>query len=49
MVRVEVLRRRLNKLDEYLKILSRLQRYSFEEYMAEPERYTETNQGTGLY
>jgi uncharacterized protein YutE (UPF0331/DUF86 family) len=39
MVRVEVLRKRLNKLDEYLRILTRLQRYSFEEFMADPERY----------
>jgi uncharacterized protein YutE (UPF0331/DUF86 family) len=39
MIRVEVLRKRLNKLDEYLRILTRLQRYSFEEFMADPERY----------
>ena len=39
MVRAEVLRKRLNKLDEYLRILTRLQRYSFEEFMADPERY----------
>lgn len=39
MVRVELIRRRLNKLDEYLAILYGLRRYSFEEFTAEPERY----------
>ena len=39
MVRVEVVRKRLNKLDEYLTILRSLQRYSFEEFIQEPERY----------
>jgi hypothetical protein len=39
MVRAEVIRKRLNKLDEYLSILRRLQRYTFEEFMADPERY----------
>lgn len=39
MVRVEVIRKRLNKLDEYLSILHRLQRYSLEEFTTEPERY----------
>lgn len=39
MVRVEMIRRRLNKLDEYLAILYALRRYSFEEFTAEPERY----------
>jgi len=38
-VRVEVLRKWLNKLDEYLTILNRLRRYSFEEFTADPERY----------
>ena len=39
MVRVEVIRKRLNKLDEYLDILHTLQRYSFEEFVSSPERY----------
>ena len=39
MVRAEVVRKRLNKLDEYLTILRSLQRYSFEEFIQEPERY----------
>ena len=39
MVRREVLRKRLNKLDEYLAILSGLQRYRLEEFLESPERY----------
>jgi uncharacterized protein YutE (UPF0331/DUF86 family) len=39
MVRAEVIRKRLNKLDEYLSFLYGLQRYSFEEFKADPERY----------
>ncbi len=39
MVRPEVLQRRLRKLDEYLEILRRLQRYRFEEFIEDPERY----------
>jgi uncharacterized protein YutE (UPF0331/DUF86 family) len=39
MVRPEVIRKRLNKLDEYLSILHRLQRYSFEEFVEDPEKY----------
>lgn len=39
MVRPEVLQRRLRKLDEYLEILRRLQQYSFEEFIQDPERY----------
>ncbi len=39
MVRPEVIRKRLNKLDEYLSILRRMQRYTLEEFVAEPERY----------
>ncbi len=39
MVRAEVVRKRLNKLDEYLGILRSLQRYSYEEFIQEPERY----------
>ena len=39
MVRPEVVRKRLNKLDEYLAILHGLQKYSFEEFVADPEHY----------
>lgn len=39
MVRKEIIRKRLNKLDEYLGVLKKLQRYSFKEFTAEPERY----------
>ena len=39
MVRSEVIRKRLNRLDEYLSILHRLQRYSFEEFAEDPEKY----------
>lgn len=39
MVRAEVLRKRLNKLDEYLAILTGLRQYTFEEFIADPERY----------
>jgi len=39
MVSVEVIRKRLNKLDEYLEILSQLQGYSLEAFVANPERY----------
>ena len=39
MVRPEVIRKRLNKLDEYLSILRGLQRYSFGEFVDNPEHY----------
>ncbi|MGC8659932.1 MAG: type VII toxin-antitoxin system HepT family RNase toxin, partial [Desulfomonilaceae bacterium] len=39
MVNIEILRKRINKLEEYLRILSRLSQYSYEEFIAEPERY----------
>lgn len=39
MVRAEVVRKRLNKLDEYLAILRDLQRYDFEEFIRDPEHY----------
>lgn len=39
MVRPEVIRKRLNKIDEYLAVLRKLQSYSFEEFVGEPERY----------
>jgi len=38
-VRAEVIRKRLNKLDEYLGILRGLQRYSFDEFVTNPEAY----------
>ena len=39
MVRAEVIRKRLNRLDQYLVILHGLQRYSAQEFLADPERY----------
>lgn len=39
MVRAEVVRKRLGKLDEYLAILHGLRGYTYQEFMASPERY----------
>ena len=39
MVRPEVIRKRLNKLDEYLQILRGLQKYSYEEFIRNAEHY----------
>jgi len=39
MVRREVIRKRLQRLEEYLAILENLARYSEEEFLANPERY----------
>ena len=39
MVRAEVIRKRLNKLDEYLSILRGLQKYSLAEFLCDPEHY----------
>lgn len=39
MVRPEVIRKRLNKLDEYLSILYNLRKYSFDDFTSDPERY----------
>jgi uncharacterized protein YutE (UPF0331/DUF86 family) len=39
MTRPEVIRKRLAKLDEYLGNLKKLQRYSREEFLADPEHY----------
>ena len=39
MVNKEVIRKRLNKLDEYLGILYRMQDYSFDDFIGEPEHY----------
>jgi uncharacterized protein YutE (UPF0331/DUF86 family) len=38
-VRSEVIRKRLNKLDEYLQILELIKKYSFEEFISNPEHY----------
>jgi uncharacterized protein YutE (UPF0331/DUF86 family) len=39
MVRPEILRKRMNKLDEYLAILRQLQRYARDEFLSNPEHY----------
>ena len=39
MVRQEVITKRLQKLDEYINILRTLKRYSYEEFIADPEHY----------
>lgn len=39
MIKPEVVRKRLNKLDEYLTILRALQKYSFDEFTQDPEHY----------
>lgn len=39
MVRPEVIRKRLQKLDEYLAILQSLQKYSLDAFLNNPERY----------
>ena len=39
MLRAEVLRQRLSKLEEYLAILERLRGYGLEDFLADPERY----------
>lgn len=39
MVRPEVIRKRLNKLDEYLSILYNLRQYSLDDFVSHPERY----------
>ena len=39
MVRPEIIRKRLNKLDDYLGILENARRYSWEEFRGDPERY----------
>jgi uncharacterized protein YutE (UPF0331/DUF86 family)/predicted nucleotidyltransferase len=42
MVRAEVIRKRLQKLDEYLAILATLQSYNFDEFKNNPEHYGST-------
>lgn len=39
MVRPEVIRRRLQRFCEYLKILQRFQRYDLETFLSDPEHY----------
>ena len=39
MVNIEILRWRINRPEEYLRILSRISRYSYEEFIEDPERY----------
>ena len=39
MVRPEVVRKRLNKIDECMAVLQRLQRYGRDEFLSDPERY----------
>ncbi len=39
MVNKEVIRKRLNKLDEYVAVLGDLQKYTREEFLENPERY----------
>jgi uncharacterized protein YutE (UPF0331/DUF86 family) len=38
-VKPEVIRKRLGKAEEYVQILRALQKYSFEEFVSDPERY----------
>jgi uncharacterized protein YutE (UPF0331/DUF86 family) len=38
-VRPEVIRKRMNKLDEYLSILYNLRKYSFDDFTSHPEHY----------
>ena len=42
MIRAEIIRKRINKLDEYLSVLKKLQGYSFDEFEADPEHYGST-------
>jgi uncharacterized protein YutE (UPF0331/DUF86 family) len=38
-IKSEVIRKRLNKLDEYLQILYGMQKYTLEEFLSDPEHY----------
>jgi uncharacterized protein YutE (UPF0331/DUF86 family) len=42
MVKPEVIRKRLNRLDEYLNILKNLQQYTRSDFIADPEHYGST-------
>ncbi len=39
MLNPEIIRRRLQKVDEYLNVLDGLRRYSLDDFLADPERY----------
>ncbi len=39
MIRPEIVRKRLDRLDAYLRILERLQRYDRDEFLGDPEHY----------
>ncbi len=39
MVKPEVIRKRLNKLDEYLSILKQMKKYTRQEFISDPEHY----------
>ena len=39
MVKPEVIRKRLHKLDEYVSILKKFHKYSFKEFISDPEHY----------
>jgi uncharacterized protein YutE (UPF0331/DUF86 family) len=39
MIRPEVIRKRIDKLDEYLSILTSLRKYSYSEFSSNPEHY----------
>jgi len=39
MVKPEVIRKRLNKLDEYLSILKKMKKYARQEFLSDPEHY----------
>ncbi len=39
MVKANVIRMRLRKVDEYLAILEKLRRYSYDEFVSDPEHY----------
>ena len=39
MVKPEVIRKRLNKLDEYLSILKQMKKYARQEFISDPEHY----------
>jgi uncharacterized protein YutE (UPF0331/DUF86 family) len=38
-IKSEVIRKRLNKMDEYLQILYGMQKYTLEEFLSDPEHY----------
>jgi hypothetical protein len=42
-VNKEIIRKRLNKVDEYLNILYKLQKYNFDVFINDPEHYGSAN------